>query len=207
MNLHFNYLLEGLVLGFIAGALPGPVMMFIFSQVFKNGFWSGVKVQLGATILDIVRIFLILILFASLPRNDLLIGLIAFLGSIFLGYMAYSNFVFKSELNDKVELIKDPWIQGILGGLLNPYPYVFWLTVGGSTFLLARETGTVLSPVVFVAAFLIAILAVSVVISFLADKAKDFMSSKYYLYFVRLLGLALLYFAIVYLVDSIKYFF
>lgn len=203
MNL--SYLLQGLALGFAAGILPGPVMMFAISQVIKKGAWAGVKVQFGATAMDIIRIIVTIFLFSYLPQNKLLIGSIAFVGGLFLLYMAYGNFIFKPEFDVSEAIVTKPVLQGMLGNILNAAAYVFWLTVGGPIILAANISGSRWAVLLFAIGFLVTITGIGTAVALLADRAKHYLSSKYYVYTIRALGLVLIVFATLFFKQAYHY--
>lgn len=194
-----EYLVQGLVLGSAAGILPGPVMMFSLSQVLKNSTWSGFKVQLGATLIDIVRIIITIFLFSYLPHDKLLVGIISFVGGLFLLYMAWNNFRYQPNFEVPDKIASNPLAQGALGNILNTSAYIFWLTVGGPIMLAANNSGASWGGVIlFALGFLIAITVLGAVIAILAGRIKRYLSSIYYTYTIRALGLVLIIFAVLF---------
>lgn len=205
MDLNIGFLLQGLILGAVAGIMPGPVMMFILSQVLKKGVLAGIKVQVGATLLDVVRILITFFLFSYLPQNQYLIGSIAFVGGIFLLYMAYGNFTYKPQLENSNSFVAKPLLQGMLGNILNAAAYVFWLTVGGPIILSAQSAGLV-SVLIFAVSFLVSIFGINLVVILLAGRVKVYLSSKYFVYTIKGLGLILVIFAVIFFNQSYHYF-
>jgi len=65
-----------------------------------------------------------------------LLGIISLLGALFLSYLTYESLFRKAEINlekTKAESLK----KGIITNALNPHPYLFYFTVGGTTLLKA----------------------------------------------------------------------
>lgn len=189
---------QGILLGITAGVLPGPVMMFSLAQVIKVSAWSGFKVQLGATMMDIVRILIVFLLFSYFPFSDAFAGAIALLGAIFLLYMAYGNFTYQPKTEDSSVEIGNPIWQGIIGNISNASAYIFWFTVGGPIILKSNAAGSYDGSILFALGFLLAITAIGGLIAGLAGKVKEYLASKYYLYFIKFLGVVLIVFALLF---------
>lgn len=203
--MELNYLLQGIALGAAAGLLPGPVMMFSLAQVIKSSVWSGFKVQLGATFMDIVRILITFFLFSLLPQNETLIGVISFVGGLFLLYMAYGNFTYKPQLQLEKQVVTNPLAQGMLGNILNSSAYIFWLTVGGPIIIQASRNGANFGGISFALGFLISITAIGGIIALLAGRIKVYLASKYYTYVIRGLGLVIVFFALLFFKQAYLY--
>ncbi len=206
MEIFIGYLSQGLLLGAAAGILPGPVMMFSIAQVLKNDTWSGFKVQLGATLMDIVRILIVFSLFSFLPQNQYLIGSISFLGGVFLLYMASSNFNYQPKLDNSSSKISNPIYEGMMGNILNSAAYVFWLTVGGPIILTANQTGLYLSGFMFALGFLISITFIGGLVAFFAGSVRQYLASHYYIYIIRVLGVVIIFFAALSFNQAYQYF-
>jgi threonine/homoserine/homoserine lactone efflux protein len=205
MDTNLSYLLQGLAFGLLAGILPGPVMMFAIGQVIKKGAFEGIKVQLGATMLDVVKIILAFALFSVLPVSDTLLGIIAIMGSIFLLYMAYGNFTYQPQLEIPRGITSLPLTQGILGNILNAASYVFWFTVGGPLMIAAQKAGNNVTVIFFVLGFLLSITAIGIAVAFLASRIKYYLSSAYYIYAIKALGIVLVIFSLLFLKQAINY--
>lgn len=193
---------QGFILGAIAGALPGPVTMFILAQVIKSGSWAGLKVQLGATGMDVVRISLVFLLFGYITYNSKLAGIIAALGGLYLLYMSYGNFVYKTGLSESRSSISNPYLQGVVGNISNASAYIFWFTVGGPIILQSARSGNKIGSMFFALGFLLAITIIGALIAILAGRIKTFLSTKSYLYIIKFLGLVLVMFAFLFFRQS-----
>ncbi len=196
-------LVQGLTLGLAANILPGPMMIFSLSQIIKRGTLSEMIIQFGATAINIVRIALAFMLFSVLPQNEILFGLLSLFGAIFLLYMAYGNFTYKSDIQVPATVTDNPFLQGVLGNILNAAAYIFWLTVGGPIILSA---GSIANGLSFALGFLISITLCGIIIALVAGRIKVYLASNYYVYVIRLLGIVLIIFAVLFFKQALSHF-
>lgn len=200
-----SYLIQGLALGIAAGLLPGPVMVIMIAQVLREGRMAAVKISLGASLMDIIRIVVVFLLLSALPKNPVIVGSIAIAGAIFLLYMAYSSFNYKIDLTERPSE-GNSLLLGMLSNLLNSSTYLFWITVGGPIMLTAQVKGLVQETFLFAASFSIAVFVINLTIGLLAAKIKVYMKSVYYIYVLRLLAIVLVFFALLFLRQAYQSF-
>ena len=85
---------------------------------------------------------------------------------------------------------------------LSPHPYVFWITVGTPLVLKAQPHG-ILAPLAFVGSFYAFLVGSKVVLAVAVGKSRPFLTSKGYLYAMRVLGAGLALFAFLLLKDAL----
>jgi threonine/homoserine/homoserine lactone efflux protein len=136
---------------------------------------------------------------------DNILGVISFLGSGFLIYMAYETIKIKpSQLN--VEKTKPhSFKKGILVNILSPHVYLFWILVGAPITLKAFRINT-LSSILFIVGFYIFISGSKISIAIVSEKTKNIFSNNIYLTLIKILGIILVVFAIVLIKDGLKFF-
>jgi len=92
---------------------------------------EGVKVALAPLITDLPIILLSLLMLTRLANFHRVVGLISFVGGLYVLYLAYecsrSDAVALEAPDDKPKSVR----KGVLINALNPHPYLFWATVGG----------------------------------------------------------------------------
>jgi threonine/homoserine/homoserine lactone efflux protein len=92
--------------------------------------------------------------------------------------------------------------KGILVNLLNPNPYIFWITIGAPVIYKAYQQSLVLAVIALIV-FYICLIGAKVLLAIIAGKYRYALTSKTYLIIVRVLGLVLWTFAGIMLWDGI----
>ena len=98
---------------------------------------------------------------------------------------------------------KEAFKQAIITNLLNPHTYLFWVSVGSPIILqtLQTDASAVIPFLLGFYAFLIGSMAL---VALIMDRSKSFVRSKYYSYVVRVLGIVLIIFALIFLTEGVK---
>ncbi len=123
----------GVGLGLGAGLTPGPLLALVIAETLRGGWRAGVLVALAPPIADAAVIALCLLVLTRLSAPltaGLSIG--GGLYVLFLGWetlrMAAPTTVAGTGIPPAA---RQSLGRGIAVNLLNPHPYLFWLTVGG----------------------------------------------------------------------------
>ena len=204
MPASITYLVTGIVFGLTAGVSPGPLLTLVISETLKHGRKEGIKVALAPVITDLPIILITLYILSKLSSFDSILGVISMSGGLFLGYLAYESLARKG-LDTNAPNIKPQSIQkAIITNFLSPAPYIFWFTIGAPTVLKANA-GSLTAAVLFIAGFYAAIIGAKIIIAILIDKSKSLMKSRVYIYAIRVLGLVLLLFAIIFIKQGLRY--
>jgi threonine/homoserine/homoserine lactone efflux protein len=129
-----------IILVSMSGVLsPGPLFFANLVLSKNGGFWSGIKVAIGHTIVELPVIILYsipLVTFSSLNVNFSIINVISFIGGISLiafGILYVVRALSKSDNSPyivKSSRIENPILAGILFTGLNPFFFIWWITVG-----------------------------------------------------------------------------
>ncbi len=190
------YLLIGTLLGLSAGLSPGPLQTLLVSETLRHDFEAGVRVAFSPIITDLPIIILTVFILGQLSGFKSVLGIISVIGGLVLIYLGYKSFSVKSvELALEKENPKS-LTKGIVVNLLNPHPYLFWLTVGAPTITKSMKQGIWVSGA-FVLSFYLFLIGSKVFLAFLVGKSKSFLTGKGYLYTLRLLAVLLCVFAAV----------
>lgn len=132
-------------------------------------------------------------------------SLISFSGGIFLVYLGYECFRTKGLDIDIKKERSGSLIKGIIANFLNPHPYLFWITVGTPIAIKAYQIS--LSTLIFYFLSFYVLLAGSKIgVALLVDRTRTFLTNKVYILIVRILGLSLFIFAVLFFIESIKKF-
>lgn len=120
--------LLGAGIGWAAGLTPGPLHTLILSVSLKRGFRAGAAVAFAPPLADIPVIPVALLLVGSL--SDGWIRGLALAGGLFIIWLGIEGTrTSDDEEPEDIRAGSDLW-KGIVTNLLNPHPWIFWLTVG-----------------------------------------------------------------------------
>lgn len=197
-----NFLLPGVILGLTAGLSPGPLLTLVISETLMHGKKNGIKVALAPLFTDIPIILTTILIFSQLKGLKTILGVISIFGGIFLIYLGYKNLrVNKNNFEIKKTKTKSLH-KGIFVNALNPHPYVFWFSVGGSFLVKSNFWAGGL----FLLSFYLLLIGSKVGIAVITDKSKTMLKSQYFIWLVRILGTLLFLYAIILIKDGITYF-
>jgi threonine/homoserine/homoserine lactone efflux protein len=184
---------------------PGPLLFANLALSKYGGFWSGIKIAIGHTIIELP-----LIIFLSLPFTVFspvittsIIRIISLIAGIFLIAFGILYVVRLIRVNEVIHSsiyssrIENPYLAGIMFTGLNPFFIVWWTTIGvklitDSISLLGQPTGIAFLFVVHIWMDY-AWLGLS---SYLASRGFNIIRSDYHRYITILLTVPLFYYGI-----------
>jgi threonine/homoserine/homoserine lactone efflux protein len=173
-------LLFGLSLGFIAGISPGPLMTLVLSESLRRGFRAGAITSMAPLISDTPVIILSLVALRQVPESFLAVLTLAGGGLvIFLGVRTIAEARTLSENDELGEAGGGDLLKAALVNLLNPHPWLFWITVG-APFLLQAWDQAPWQAVAFLASFTGLLVGTKVVIAWAAAHGRRFMTERWY---------------------------
>lgn len=191
-----QYAGAGLLLGSMAGISPGPLLALVINQSLKYGRKEGIKISFTPLITDLPAILLSVFLISELAEYKPVFGIISFLGATYIIYLGYES-IASAGKEVELDVVKTNSLRkGVVTNLLNPHPYMFWITVGTPLMMKASQVNLI-SAVLFVFSFYLTIIGAKVIIALLADKSRAFVSGKAYLWTLRILGALLILLALV----------
>ncbi len=199
-----HFLTLGIVFGLAAGISPGPLFALVISETLRHGKREGIKVALVPLLTDIPIVILTLFVLSKLSNSDTALGIIAILGGGFVCYLAYESIRIKGLEIDIQEQKPQSIRKGLFANILNPHPYIFWLTIGATTMQNALHAGIV-ALVAFIVAFYVLLVGSKIGVALIVDKSRDFLKNKAYIWIMRILGLVLLGFAVLFIKDGLEF--
>lgn len=200
----WHFISAGIILGLSSGLSPGPLLTLVLTQTIKHNRAEGIKVALSPLVTDFPIILITVLILGRLAQFDLFLAIISFVGAIFLSYLGIGS-IRTRELSIGLQDTKTGSLKkGIIANFLNPSPYLFWATVGTPLMLRAYETGLMVA-VLYMFSFYVFLVGSKVMIAFLADRTKNIMNQRIYNIIMRLLGIALIVFSVIFLYDGVKY--
>jgi threonine/homoserine/homoserine lactone efflux protein len=129
-------------------------------------------------------------------------AIISFFGALFLLQMAIENW--NATLPVPASTAQEPnsLAKGILTNLLNPHPYIFWLTIG-TPVLLEGSKDHWASPVAFVIGMFLLMIAVKICVALALKNSSKSITPKKYTLILRLSSVMLLWIAGTFAFDAL----
>ena len=191
--------------GLSAGLSPGPLLTLVISETLQHNKTEGTKIAFVPLITDLPVILITFFVFSRFSQFTVVLGLVSFLGGIYVAWLGYQTLRIKGLAVETQKLKPESFKKGILTNFLNPNPYLFWLTVGIP--LAFKAYGISLAAVILFFLSFYTILVGSVIgIAIMVGRSKTFLKNKAYFWIMRILGIALLVFAVFFFYDGIKIF-
>ena len=198
-------LTSALVLGLSAGLTPGPIMTLVIFQTLKYGVGEGIKVALAPLVTDAPIVLLTLFLLSRISSLENVLGVLSVFGGLYLFYLSYESIRFKGATQTEIAEHPHSMRKGIAVNFLNPSPYMFWMSIGGPLVLKAFQTHIAFS-LFFIVPFYGVMVGSKCLLAVISGKSRGFLTSRCYVYTMRLLGGVLAVFALVFFRDGMKYF-
>ncbi|MGE5257239.1 MAG: LysE family translocator [Hyphomicrobiales bacterium] len=197
-----DVLSKGTVLGLAAGFSPGPLTFLVISETLRHGLRAGVRVSLAPVLTDIPIIVLAVLLLDRLLAYPAVYGIIALGGGMLLLYLGIGSLRISAvELQEPAPQQRSLW-KGVATNLLNPNPYVFWISVGTPIILDAFQIAWT-HAAAFAAAFFFFIVGAKMLLAKMVDGSRAFLRSRAYLWIMRVLGALLVIYALTFLRDGL----
>ncbi|MFP6808585.1 MAG: LysE family transporter [Pseudomonadales bacterium] len=193
-----EYIISAFVFGLAGGSKPGPLGIFVIQQTLQHGLKSGIKASLAPIITDGPIIVTALVLMTQFKDITLFIGVLSLIGGLYLLWLAIKMLRIQ-EINVSKSLgAPKSLATAIKVNLLSPNPYLFWFTVGGTYIALGTEAESIVFVVVSIGTLELSKMAVALV----ASNFRELLDSRVYLWVMRILGMSLALFGLLFLSKS-----
>jgi len=127
------YLLQGLTLGFAAGAQPGPFQAYLISQTLSRGWRRTWLAAFAPLVSDGPIVALVLLVLSQVP--DWFQRALQIVGGLFVLYLARGAFLawknFKPDDEHASRNGSQSLLRAAMMNALSPGPYLFWSLVIG----------------------------------------------------------------------------
>jgi len=200
-----GHVFTGALLGLTAGISPGPLLALVVSETLRNNRFAGFRIAMAPLITDAPIIVLSFIVFMRIYQVDLFMGIISFAGSLFLIFLGLECIRTKGLNSGTGGGKRSPLLKGIIINLLNPHPYLYWITVGTPIAVGAYENGFG-NVFAFFITFYLSLVGSKIIIAVLVDRSKGFLNNRIYTWIMRILGISLFVFAVMFLLEGLKSF-
>ncbi len=179
-----EFFFSALSFGLAAGIKPGPLGIFVIQQTLSRGLPAGVRASLAPLVTDGPIILVALWLLSNFKSVDLLAAGMSLLGGIYLLWLASKMFRVR-EISLSAKLRSESSLAtAVKLNFVNPGPYFFWFTVGGSYII----RGTAIESAVFVVTAIGALIASKVAMAVIASRFLPALESRGYLIAMKILA-------------------
>jgi threonine/homoserine/homoserine lactone efflux protein len=185
-----DFLMLGVILGLSAGMAPGPLMTLVVSESLRYGVRAGVNVAAAPLISDLPVILLAVYCASRLSGYQSGLGLISLAGGVFILCTGISCL---RSPPPEISLQTGPprsLLKGVVANLLNPHPYLFWISVGVPVMSRALKTDMAALPA-FLCGFYACLVGSKVLLALAAGRSRSFLSGRLYRSILAFLGLLL----------------
>jgi len=203
MIIQLEFLVSGMALGLAAGMSPGPLLTLVVSETLKRGRGDGIRVAVAPLVTDLPITLFVLFILLSLEGFRFIIGLISIFGACYLTYLGLGNLREKGDEVDSVLGKGGALKKGVIANFLSPSPYLFWLSIGGPLIFKSLEVH-VSASLLFVAGFYCLLIGSKIGVALMLERSKAFIKSRHYVLIVRVLGVILILFALIFVKDGLE---
>ena len=128
-----TFLLQGLTLGFAAGAQPGPFQTYLISQTLSQGWRRTWIAAFAPLVSDGPIVALVLLVLSQVP--DWFQRVLQIAGGLFVLYLAWSAYkawqAFAPDADATSQTGHRSLLRAAMMNALSPGPYLFWSLVIG----------------------------------------------------------------------------
>jgi threonine/homoserine/homoserine lactone efflux protein len=152
MDSIYQIFIGSLLVAFSGALVPGPMLTLVISSAAEKGFWTSFFIVVGHSLLELLVVISFFLGVLKYLENPLIIKIIAILGGVFLLYLGVDIIIsifrkkyiidFKSIVKKRTITGKSTVIvilKGILISLMNPYWYIWWMTIGAAFIIKSVE--------------------------------------------------------------------
>jgi len=141
-----------MLVAFSGALVPGPMLTLVISSVAEKGFWTSFFIVVGHSLLELLVVISFFLGVIKHLENPLIVKIIGILGGVFLLYLGVDIIIsifrkkyiidFKSIVKKRTITGKSTVIvilKGVLVSLMNPYWYIWWITIGAAFIIKSVE--------------------------------------------------------------------
>jgi len=174
------YILQGIVLGFTAGISPGPMLGLVINQTLKHGWRAGSVTALAPLLSDMPIIIFMVFVLGHLPQ--LMLHVLSLLGGAFVVYLGIETMrgIKSQAAVDKEIRPGRVLLPAVATNFMNPHPYLFWATVGGTLLLQSFATAGIAASIAFVVSLYALLVGTKLGIVFLVSRSQNWLKGRSY---------------------------
>ena len=179
------------------------MLALVLAQTLRHGSREGCKIALTPLLTDPPIILVTLALASILAQLRPLLGIVSIAGSVFVLYLAWESFWPVRQQADALAGRPRSWLKGIVTNLLNPHPWIFWLTVGEAILAKAMAQSWRVAAA-FLAGFYLLLVGSKVTVALLAGRSRHLLTGRPYRVAMRVLAVMLALFALLLFREGLR---
>ena len=193
------------VLGLSGGLSPGPLLALVVGETLAHGRRAGLAAAAAPLLTDGPIIAAALILLGRIEHSEPALGIVSHAGGALLASSGIAGLRARdTEIGD---ITAGGRVWGSLGkgvavNLLNPSPYLFWLTVGTPLLLRANDSSR-WTAVAFLVVFYLGLVGSKALLAVLVARSRNVLRGRGYLWANRILSAVLLVYAGIFIREGI----
>jgi len=202
----FEILGAAAAFGLSGGLSPGPLLALVVSETMCRGRSAGLAVAAAPLATDGPIIAAAIFLLGRIEDSAPALGLVSFAGGALLASWGIAGLRGgqADELRSPVpSRVRASLGKGVAANLLNPSPYLFWLTIGAPLLLRAWDESRVLAGA-FLLLFYLGLVGSKAAIAVLAARSRESLGGRTYLWVNRALAAVLLVYAAIFVRGGIQ---
>jgi threonine/homoserine/homoserine lactone efflux protein len=180
------------------------MLALVLAQTLRHGSREGCKIALTPLVTDPPIILVTLVLASKLAHLDALLGIVSIAGAIFVLVLAWESFCPAQQKTGASAEPPRSWFRGIVTNLLNPHPWVFWLTVGAAMLAKTFSRGWQVGGA-FLFGFYALLVGSKVLVALLAGRSRKLLDGPPYRIAMRVLAVMLAVFALLLFREGLKH--
>lgn len=195
------------VVGFSGALMPGPLLAVTVDESTRRGAIAGPLLMLGHMILEIALVALVAVGLGGFLTQPVVVAAVSFVGGGLMCWMGQGMVRTASRLSLANPAAKrssmHPVLAGIVVSLSNPYWTIWWATIGVGYIVMGAKLGLA-GIVAFFIGHILADVTWYTLVSFGVAKGRRWMPDTVYQWMIRLCGIALLVFGVLFLLEGRK---
>lgn len=180
------------------------MLTLVVRESMHNGFGAGLRVAVAPLLTDGPIIALIAIPFWLIADPAPLLAVLSLLGGGYLGYLAFAGLQVRPLSVPDQAMVRGALWRGVLANLLNPNPYLFWLTIGLPA-LNRLWADSRPAAVGFMLVFYTGLVGSKMLLAWLSGRGRRFFRPWLYVWTLRILALALLVYAFIFIRSGVRW--
>jgi threonine/homoserine/homoserine lactone efflux protein len=198
-------LIAAAAFGLSGGLSPGPLLALVVGETLSRGRKAGLAVSAAPLLTDAPIISASVLLLGRIEDSGPALGVVSLAGGGLLVSYGIAGLRGSSEEVEGTTGGDRVWGslgKGVAVNLLNPSPYLFWLTVGAPLLLRADALSRWLAAV-FLVVFYVGLVGSKSLLAVLVARSRTVLRGNAYVWANRLLAIVLLVYAAVFIRDGI----
>lgn len=200
-----EFLIAAAAFGLSGGLSPGPLLTLVVAETLTRGRSAGLAVAASPLITDGPIIAVTLLLLGRIESSEAALGILSIAGGLLLGSYGVAGLGGVSVDADEVATGRGVWNslgKGVSVNLLNPSPYLFWLTIGTPMLLHARQS-SLAAAIGFLVVFYLGLVGSKAILAVLVARSRSVLRGRAYIVIKRILATVLLVYAVLFIRSGV----